>query len=216
MVYYSGMPNFNPFNNDTEDTSFERGSPVSQAAKNISQAAQKQADDAIKKANDEIIAELYGSSTPAVQDQGTDEANTQHTDASNAATRMASTHAGVSKTAKVNPNQTPEEQAKMEKIRKELFGTYSAKYLSAQNGAQNIITNVEMEMDKARQERKQEEEQRKQEEEQEEQRKKEEEEKAKKEFLSPLGKNAGRNRMGEPVALRIAKTKTEINRGTTG
>ena len=123
------MPNFNPFLQDAEDTSFEQGTPVTQAAKYVTNAAATQADDAIKKANDEIVALLYGPSTP--QEPGTDETNTQHTDASNAATRAAATHAGVSKTANVNPNQTPDEQAKMERIRHELFGNYSATFKAA-------------------------------------------------------------------------------------
>lgn len=216
------MPNFNPFNLDNEDTSFEQGMPVSQAAKNISQAAQKQADDAIKKANDEIVAQLYGPSTPS--EPGTDEANVQHTDASNAATRAAATHAAAGghtgkTTTNTNPNQTPEEQAKMEKIRHELFGNYSAKFQSAPNGAQPLNTNLEMAMEKARKEREQKEMQRKQEEEEEERRKKEEEEQQKQELDMPAGKKTGMmfgKKQQEPIAVRLAKTKAEINRGQTG
>lgn len=213
------MPNFNPFNLDHEDTSFEQGMPVSQAAKNISQAVQKQADDAIKKVNDEIIAQLYGPST--LSEPGTDEANVQHTDANNAATRAASTHAAVSGQAgktTANSNQTPEEQEKMEKIRHELFGNYSAKFQSAPNGAQPLNTNLEMAMEKARKEREQKEMQQKQAEE-EEQRKKEEEEQQKQELDMPAGKKTGMmfgKKQQEPVALRLARTKTEINRGTNG
>lgn len=216
------MPNFNPFSNDAEDTSFEQGSAVSQAAKSATKAVssqmQKQADDAFKKANEDIVSLLYGPSTP--QEPGTDETNTQHTDSSNAATRAASTHAGVSKTANVNPNQTPEEQAKMEKIRSELFGNYSMTFkAAAANGAQNLTTSIDQEMEKVRKEREQKEMQRKQEEEEEEQRKKEEEEAQQQELAMPAGKKTGMQ-MGkqkqEPIALRQAKTKTEIQRGTSG
>lgn len=222
------MPNFNPFGNDHEDTSFETGAPVSQAAKNLSQAAQKQADDAaVKAAQDfdqttgDIVAQLYG--VDQSSDPGTDETNPQMTDHTAAAAHMAKaqstggTHA--SQSANGNSNQTPEEQAKMEKIRRELFGNYSSKFQSAPNGAQNINTNLDMEMEKARQERKRKEEERKREEEEEAQRKKEEEEAQKQELVMPSGKKAG-FQMGkpkqQPMALRQAQTKTEIQRGTTG
>ena len=218
------MPNFNPFSSDHEDTSFEHGSPVTQAAKNISQAAQQKTAAAIKKANDEIVAELYGSSKPA--EPGTDEANTQHTDASNAATRAAATHGAVSgktgkATANANPNQTPEEQAKVEKIRHELFGNYSMTFKSAPNaaGINSATVGLDQEMERARKEREQKEMQRKQEEEEEEQRKKEEEEAQKQELDAPAGKKTGfqmGKKQQEPIALRLAKTKTEINRGATG
>jgi hypothetical protein len=213
------MP-LNPFGDQAEETSFEQGTPVSQAAKNLTRAAQQQTDDAIKKANEDIVAALYGPSTPPGQEEpGTDETNTQHTDASNAATRMAATHAGVSKTAKINPNQTPEEQAKMERIRHELFGNYSIKFRPTQNGAHGLITGMDQEMEKARKEREQKEMQKKQEEEEEEKRKKEEEEKEKEEFVMPGGKKTGMmygKKQMEPMALRLAKTKTEGNRGTSG
>src|SRR5258707_413258 len=111
------MPNFNPFSNDSENTSFEQGTPVTQAAKTVTNAA----------------------------------------------------------AANANPNITPEEQAKMERIRQELFGSYSATFkAAAQNGAQNITTSLDQEMEKARKQREQAEMQRKQEEEEEEKRRQEE------------------------------------------
>ena len=213
------MPNFNPFSNDAEDTSFETGMPVTQAAKAVSQAAsaqaQKQSDDATKA----IVDQLYAPSTP--QDQGTDEAKTQHTDASNSATRAASTHASVSKTAKVNPNQTPDEQEKMEKIRHELFGNYAITFKSAPNsaGINTAAVGLDQEMEKERKAREQREMQGKKEEEEEAQRKKEEEEAQKQEMVAPAGKKTGfqmGRKQQEPMALRLAKTKTEINRGASG
>ncbi len=212
------MPNINPFSNDAEDTSFEQGTPVTQAAKSVTKAASAQAQAVAKQATDDLVNFLYAPSEP--QEPGTDETNTQHTDASNASTRTASTHAGVSKTANVNPNQTPEEQAKMEKIRGELFGNYSAAFKrEGMSGAQNITTSVDQEMEKARREREQMEMQRKQEEEEEEQRKKEEEAAQQEELAMPAGKKTGMQ-MGkqkqEPMALRLAKTKAESNRGSTG
>ena len=206
------MP-FNPFNNNTEETSFEQGNPLTNAAKTAAQTASAQTQKQITDANKAIVDQLYGSSAPTAQEPGTDEANPQAMDHTNAA-HAAGAKSGSQKNS--NANQTPEEQAKMEKIRRELFANHSSKYQSAPNGPFGITTNIEMEMEKARQERKQQEQQRKQEEEEEERRKKEEEEKQKQEFAMPSGKNAGRNRMGEPIALRKAKTKVEISRGTDG
>jgi hypothetical protein len=216
------MPNFNPFSSDNDDTSFELGSPVNQAAKNVTKAASNKANDNAKAFAAAMRDQLYGSSTSSTpQEPGTDETNTGHTDNSNAASRAMS-HAGGgthnTSHTNANPNQTPEEQAKMEKIRHELFGQYSSKFRSAQNGAVNITTDLEQEMEKARQERKRKEEERKREEEEEERRKKEAKEKQQ-EFVTPAGKKTGMQmgkKQQEPIALRLSKVKTEINRGSTG
>src|SRR5580692_6935444 len=116
------MP-FNPFNDDAENTSFEQGMPLNQAARNVAKATATQTDDQIKAANQAIVDQLYGTTTPSGQEQGTDEANTSHTDASNAATRAVSTHGGLAhnKGSNTKSNQTQEDQAKLEKIRHELF-----------------------------------------------------------------------------------------------
>jgi len=217
------MPNFNPFSNDTEDTSFEQGSPVTQAAKNVTKAATAKAQDDAKAFAAAMRDQLYGPSTSQDPDPGTDETNTGHTDNSNAASRaMAHAGGGAHNTSNpnANPNQTPEEQAKMERIRHELFGQYSSKFRSAQNGAVNITTDLEQEMEKARQERKRKEEERKREEEEEEKRKKEEEARKNQDQLAmPAGKKTGMQmgkKQQQPVALTQAKTKTEINRGSSG
>ena len=211
------MPNFNPFSDDAESTSFERGMPVNQAAKNVTQAAKQQADEQVKAANKAIIDQLYGPSDAAPEDPGTDEANPLQHDNSNQAARMAAAQMSSQKSS--NSNQSPEEAAKMKKIRAELFSQYSAKFHSAINGAQPLNTNLEMQMDKVRKENEQQEMQKKQEEEEEEQRKKEEEEAQKQELAEPTGKKSGMmygKKQQEPLALRLAKTKTEINRGATG
>jgi hypothetical protein len=213
---------FNPFSSDNEDSSFEQGAPVSQAAKNVTQAVATPTKAQLDVAQD-IVNQLYAPSTPQGQDQGTDETNTQHSDQSNAATRAVAAaqsggaHKGQS--AKVNPNQTPEEQAQMEKVRHELFGSYSAKYKTAQNGPFNITTSLDQEMEKARKEREQKEAQRKQEEEEEEKRKKEQEEQQQQQLDMPAGKKTGMTmgkKQQQPFALTLAKTKTESNRGSTG
>lgn len=206
--------NINPFSDKNEETSFEQGAPVSQAAKNAAKAAGSQVNTQIKAANQDIVSQLYAPTTQ--QEPGTDETNTQQSDQTNVSRAGANGQSG--KQANINPNQPPEEQAKMEKIRKELFGNYSAKF-QVQNGAQNITTNLEQEMEKARREREQKETQRKQAEEEEEQRKKEEEEAQQQELDMPAGKKTGfmfGKKQQQPMAVQIAKTRTEVNRGTTG
>jgi hypothetical protein len=209
------MP-LNPFSTDNEDTSFEQGSPVTQAAKNAVKATSTQTDAQMQASTQAIVDQLYGVNDSTPTDAGTDEANTQHTDSSNSATRAVSSQAGSYKSS--NSNQSPEDEAKMEKIRHELFANYSSKFQSAQNGAHGLNTNLDQEMEKARQERIQKEQQRIQEEEEQQQQK--EAEKAQMDeglgSLMPEGKHIGRNRMKQPVALTLAKTKTESNRGATG
>lgn len=60
--------NFNPFSNNDEDTSFERGMPVSQAAKNVAKTTSNQvvvqADTTLQKATDDVVDFLYAPSTP--------------------------------------------------------------------------------------------------------------------------------------------------------
>jgi hypothetical protein len=216
------MPNFNPFSSDDEDTSFERGTPISQGTKNATQAMSAKTQDQANKITDDIVNQLYGPSTP--QDQGTDEANTSQVDHSNAASRAVA-HAGAagankgSTNVQQNPNKTPEEQAEMERIRHELFGKYKAQFQPAQNGAHNIVTDLEQEMEKARKEREQKEMQRKQEEEQEESRREEEKLTQQQELAMPAGKKTGftfGKKQQQPMAVQLEKTKTESNRGTSG
>lgn len=208
------MP-FNPFSNDAEETSFEQGSPVTQAAKNVTKAAVSAASSQAKATTQAIVNQLYGIPSPA--EPGTDESNPQTINHANPA-QMAGAKSGSA--ANATQTQPLEEQAKLEKLRQELFGNYSAKFKSAQNNVGNLVTDVEQEMEKARQERKRREEERKQQEE-EEARQREEAKRAQQQEQSaaPAGKKTGvmfGKKQQQPVALRQAKTKTEINRGTTG
>ena len=211
------MPNFNPFSNDNEDTSFERGMPINQAAKNVTksatQGATQQANQFGKQASDDLLKFIYGD--PTAQDPGTDEANPSHTDHNNSASHHA---AGTNSNS--NQNQSPDEQAKMERVRHELFGNYAVKFKSAQNSAVNITTDIDQEMEKARKERERLEEERKREEEEEEQRKLEAKRQAQQQdFAMPAGKKTGMmmgKKQQQPMAVQLEKTKTESNRGTTG
>jgi hypothetical protein len=207
------MPNFNPFKSESEDTSFEQGMPVNRAVKNITKATASQ----IKKANDDFAKamrdQLYGSSSP--QDQNTDNAANPLQAAGSQGKQQ-----GTNNTS--NTNRSPEEQVKMEKIRHELFGNYAIQFKSAPNtaGINNASVGLDQELERERKKREQEEQQRKQDEEEEEQRKKEEKEKAKQEeVLAPAGKKTGfmlGKKQQQPIAVQLARTKTEVNRGTMG
>jgi len=213
------MPNFNPFGNDNENTSFERGAPINQAAKNVVQGATSQVKTAAKSVGDDITSQILGALYGPSQDQGTDEANASQTDQSNplahAAKQMGANNSSASTT---NSNQSPQELADLEKVRRELSGNYSAQFNTAHNGPFNITTNLEQEIERARKEREQKEMQRKQQEEEEEQRRKQEEEAKKQQIAMPSGKKTGMmgNQPQKPMAVRLEETKTEGNRGTSG
>lgn len=203
------MPNFNPFSSDNEDTSFEQGLPVNQTAKNVAKTVSSQVQAQAKAAQKALMDQLYGPSDSSGQDQGTDEANPQHVDLTNTANRMTVAHA-ANKGSNTNQNQTPDEQAKLEKIRRELF----AKNYSGQFG-------VEQQIEKARKEREQREQQLKQQDEEEQQRKEAEKKQMEEEggALLPAGKKTGSmfgKKQQQPIALTQAKTKTEVNRGASG
>lgn len=204
---------FNPLNSNSEDTSFETGNPLTQAAKNIAKAASTQTQAQIKASNKAIVAQLYGV-TPTEQEQATDNANPLASAQTNQPNTQGQQQVGNSNTSK-----SPEENATMEKIRRELFGNYASKFKSASNAQPGMITtDVEQEMEKARQERKQKEAQWKQQEE-EESRQREEAEQEKKKDVMPSGKKTGMmygRKQQQPIELERAKTRTEVNRGTTG
>ncbi|HWY79035.1 MAG TPA: hypothetical protein VNW29_01630 [Candidatus Sulfotelmatobacter sp.] len=198
---------FNPFSNSGEDTSFEQGTPISQVAKTVTKQTSTQTTAQMKAVNNAIVDQLSGSVSSG-QDQGSDVLSKA----------QGGTTAGVQSNS-ANTTQSSEEQAKMEKIRRELFVNYGSKFKSAQNGPFGIRTDIEQGMEKARQERRQKEQQRKQEEEEEKRRREEEKKTEQEEFLSPAGKKAGvmfGKKPQKPLAVHLAKIKTEGNRGTSG
>lgn len=198
------MPNFNPFSNDSEDTSFERGAPVSQAAKSVTKAVSNQATTNAKAIGNTLLDWLYGTDSANADPQGDDAAKQAV-----AQGQQISPQQAANASSSANSTKSPEEQAELAKVRQELF----AKNYGGRFG-------VEPEMEKARQERKQKEQQKKQEEEEEKQR--QEAAKAQmSELPMPRGKSTGRMRMSkpsteQPIELERAKTATEANRGTTG
>jgi len=196
------MPNFNPFSDDHEDTSFEQGSPLNQTARNAAKAASSQTQAQVQASNKAIVDQLYGfidPTNPTEDDQQANDAAKQHSQNS---------HGQQANQANTSSANTPEEQAKIEKIRRELFAkTHGGQF------------SIEQQMEKARKEREQKEQQLKQQEEEEERQKLEAQKAQQEEFAMPAGKKTGMvmgKKQQQPVALTQAKTKTEINRGASG
>lgn len=205
------MP-FNPFNG-SDGPSFESpdglAQKVQQTTKNLSAAAQQQAQ-ATKKS---FVDQLYGNTSSTEEDPTAPESGGQQTDQLQKIQQQMGTNApsgDISTTSK-----TPEEQAQIEMLRKKLHKENYFDYEQKTVSEEAVL--------KVSHEKEQEWEQKQQEEAEEAQRK--EEEKAQREesmdALEPAGKGAkgkgnGRSRMSRPIALDRAKTRTEINRGTTG
>ncbi|HEX8932343.1 MAG TPA: hypothetical protein VF810_04260 [Patescibacteria group bacterium] len=175
------------------------GTVVKQTAKQAQQAAQS------------FVNQLYGATdTQAAGDQKTDTA------APLAGIQKPPTSSQVQQSASGSPLSTaaPEEQAKIEKTRRELQQTHTGSYVVPTLGK---IGDLEADIRKEEEKRKQEEQKKKQEEAEEEQQKLQEKQQREQEFIMPSGKMAGgRNRMKQPISVTRAKTKAEINRGASG
>ncbi|MBA3724790.1 MAG: hypothetical protein H0W89_08000 [Candidatus Levybacteria bacterium] len=197
------MP-FNPFS--SEGTSLETGDPVSiaakQAAKAVAQGTQQQA----KAANQSFIDQLYGnvSSSPEALDPTADPLK--------AATQMQAPPASSSGSS-LAPAANPSEQSQLDETRRklqELQGQHKKNYFESTFGE---------EAQQKRQQREEEERQMKLQEEEEEQQREEEEKARMSESLQAFqskGHGKGADQLSAPVAVTQAKTKTEVNRGSSG
>lgn len=199
------MPNFKPWSDANEDTSFERGAPVTQAAKSVTNAVSDQAATHGKAIGNTLLDWLYGTDSANADPQGDDAAKQAAQQGQPASAQQAAAATAA------NATKSPEEQANLEKVRQELF----AKNNSGQFG-------VEPEMQKARQERMQREKEREEIEQQE----KEAAAAAQSqmsELPMPQGKRTGmqpgkpnREQQMESPEIAKARTAAEANRGTTG
>ncbi|MGH7204091.1 MAG: hypothetical protein ACREHC_06625 [Candidatus Levyibacteriota bacterium] len=188
---------FNPFSNDSEDTSFEQGNAINQSAKNAVKAVTVQAQQQQKALTKSIVDQLYGVTPPSP------DKNSQQKEKP----------PGM-ETIEKQMTQNPGDEKQLEEARKKLQEfqrLHKDTYFNPTLG------------DGAQKKQEQEQQQKKQlklQEEEEERQAKAEEKAAQEESLAaaaaPRGKNTGRNRMSKPIALTQAKTKTEINRGTSG
>ncbi len=198
---------FNPFHSNSEGSSFEEGNPINAGLKKKAQDAGGQASQQAKAANQTFVDQLYGnvsSASPETLDPSGDPAQ--------AASQMQK--ASAASPSGPMPAANPGEQSKLDETRQklmELQKQHKETYFEATFGA---------EAQQKRREREEEELQLKQEEE-EQQQQEEEEKKARMEesmqSFQSHGKNGkGPDKLGAPVAVTQAKTKTEINRGSSG
>lgn len=163
-----------------------------QAVKQAAGAVIKQTAQQAKQATQAFISQLYGGAgdtSVIADDQKTDAVINPLVQAQKiqAGQVGANQHSG-------QPTQTTattEEQAKIEKTRRELQQTHTSSYATPTLGR---IDNLEADIKKEEEKRKQEEQKRKQEELEEEQRKLQEKQQQNQEFSAPVGKG-GRNRM---------------------
>lgn len=189
------MP-FNPFSNDSEDTSFEQGTPITQTAKSAVKATTTQATQQQQALNKSIVDQLYGV-TPESPDK---------------AAEHKQQPPGMETIAKQTP-QSADDQQQLSETRKKLEALqkmHKENYYEASFG-QGAQKRHEQEEAQKKQEKLQEEEEEKQQ---------EEDEKAQKDeelaAMTNRPNQKGRNKMRQPFALTQAVTKTESNRGTTG
>lgn len=190
---------FNPFSSNDEDSSFERGSPIQQGAKNVVKATATQVQQQQKAFSKALTDQLYGPSTDANNPQEGQVAQKDPTPGMETIQKQMPNDPG-------NEKQLEETRKKLQELQRQHKEEYYEKTLG-----DSARKKIQQEEQQKEQEKLQTEEARQQQ---------EAEEKASQEQnlggIAPQGKTTGRNRMQKPVALTQAKTKTEINRGTTG
>lgn len=202
------------FNFNSDNNSFEQGNPLTQAAKTVTKAAASQTAAQVRATGQVVADQLTGDAHAAPEVDEAQVKQTQPAQSSNAPATHGSQHTG-------DATKAPDEQAKMDRIRRELFGNYASKFKTASNAQPGMVTtDLEQGMEKSRQERDQRDEQRRRDhEEEEQQRAQVEQEKRNEASTQAQGKSKGGGKMRmQPPQTEVdkAKTKTEINRGTTG
>ena len=190
---------FNPWGNNDENTSFEQGSPITQTTKNAAKAVSSQVAQQQKAFSKSLNDQLYGPSTDASNQQGDAAAKKDQPPSMATIQKQMPQSTGDEK-------QLEETRKKLQEFQRQHRDTYF-------NPTMGEEAHKKQEAEKKQQE---------QEQLQEEEAKRQqltEEQAAQEQNLggvAPHGKTTGRNRMQKPVALTQAKTKTEVNRGTTG
>lgn len=198
---------FDPFRGGSDGSSLEHDDPLSNAVKQSAKAVNNQTQQQAQAVKQSFTDQLYGNvANPTAMeslDSGTDESQSgmpqqQHTQAQ----PQSSQHG-------LQPAANPEEQAKLDETRRKIAELHKKTYFDETFG--------EAAQQKRRQ-REQEEEERRQQEEQEKAEDEEQKRQAMAESLNAMsagGKGKGPNQLGD-VALNQAKTKTEVNRGSSG
>lgn len=193
------MP-FNPFNSD--GSSLEHDNPVVDVTKKTANAATTQTTQQVKASNQSFVDQLYGNVAPA-----TDETDPTAQAVSQPKTPMS--NVAASAVMQNTIPKTPVEQAQIDEARKRLE-------MLQHNKAYFDVTFGEEAQAKRRQEEEEERQAKLQEEEEEKQREADEKARQDEEMASFQQHGKGQNKLADPVAVTQAKTKTEINRGSTG
>lgn len=188
---------FNPFASNDEDTSFEQGSPIQRTTTNAVKASASQIQQQQKAFTKSVVDQLYGPTEPKPEEPKKEQPPGMHT----IQKQLGNGHEGDDK-------QLEETRKKLQELQKHHKENYFEKTMGEE--AHRRIEQEEKQKEQLRLQAEQEEKER------------EEQEKAAQEQslggVMPQGKTSGpgRQRMQKPVALELAKTKTESNRGTTG
>jgi hypothetical protein len=199
---------------DEIDTGFERNQTVQSGVKAVKQGAQsvvKQVVQQVKPSASDFFAQLIGLSTPSGEEQGIDDQGNPVQKPQQQGPQQQNAQSAAPSNTKPQP--TPEQQKQNEK----------SKMFNDQYGGQ---FKLEEELKKEREQQKQKIQEHEQEEAAELDRKAQEEQAKMSDIETPGGKKTGmqaqRSKKASmpmrrmPVAVERAKTKAEMNRGTTG
>jgi hypothetical protein len=204
IVYYKGM-SFDPFRGNGDGSSLEQEDPIGGAAKQAAKAVNNQTQQQAQAAKQSFVDQLYGNvaNSPESLDPSADPAHAlAQTGTSSQTTPTPS--GGLQQAA--NPN----EQSKLEETRRKLAEfqkQHNETYFSKTFG-EEAQKRAEQEAEEVRLKEQQEEE------EKEAERVKREQMEESLQSFTQHGK--GPTQLGDPVSVTQAKTKTEINRGTSG
>lgn len=187
---------FNFGGNNDEDTSFERGNPVQQGAKNITKATTSQIQQQQKAFTKALTDQLYGP-TPETP---------QKDEKKELPPGMETIQKQLGQNNSADEKQLEETRKKLQAFQNQHRDSYFEKTMG-----ESARKKIEQEETQKEQAKRQEDEEAKQ---------READAKAAQEEslagVMPQGKHTGRNRMQKPMAVKLAETKTESNRGTTG
>jgi hypothetical protein len=193
------MP-LNPFNSD--GSSLEHEDPIGGAVKSTVQATNAQATTQAKAAKQSFVDQMYGNAAPSGED----------VDPQASANPAAAQPQSPSAVANHTP--APEDQSKLDETRQKLAA------LQKLHNKNYVEPTFGEEAQRKRQQEEEQERQMKEQQEQEEEELKAQEKAQKDEEIASAsqgkGQGKGRNRMSQPVSVTQAKTKTEINRGSSG
>lgn len=200
---------FNAFGDNGEGSSLERNDPVTGAVKKAGAALNQQTQQQVKAAKQSVVDQLYGNvSSSESPDVSADPAQ---------ALAQAQNHSATSPIANngLMPAVNPGEQGKLDETRRQLAAEAQKQHNESYYGptfgeeAQKKRTQGEAEEKEVKERNEQEELEAKE-------AKRQQLEESLQAFAKGKGHGKGPDKLGTPVAVTQAKTRTEINRGASG